>query len=67
MKRRAAVEPVVGHLKHGHRMDRNVLARQQGDAINPVLAAAGDNFRLILRWIEALCLKIRAGNPQIPA
>ena len=54
MKRRAAVEPVIGHLKNGHRMDRNYLAHSHGDAINPILAAAGYNFRLILKWIRLL-------------
>ncbi len=58
MKRRAAVEPVIGHLKSGHRMNRNYLAHTQGDAINPVLAAAGYNFRLILKWIRKLLFKI---------
>jgi IS5 family transposase len=58
MKRRAAVEPVIGHLKSGHRMNRNYLAHSQGDAINPILAAAGYNFRLILKWIRALLFKI---------
>jgi IS5 family transposase len=57
MKRRSAVEPVIGHLKHGHLMDRNYLAHEQGDAINPVLAAAGYNFRLILKWIRLLWLQ----------
>jgi IS5 family transposase len=59
MKRRAAVEPVIGHLKSGHRMNRNYLAHTQGDAINPILAVAGYNFRLILKWIRKLLLKIR--------
>jgi len=54
MKRRSAVEPVIGHIKNGHRMDRNRLAHRQGDAINPVLAAVGYNFRLILKWIRLL-------------
>ena len=54
MKRRSAVEPVIGHIKNGHRMDRNYLAHKKGDAINPVLAAAGYNFRLILKWIRQL-------------
>ena len=35
-------------------MDRNRLAHAQGDAINPILAAAGYNFRLILKWIRLL-------------
>lgn len=58
MKRRAAVEPVIGHLKNGHRMNRNYLAHTLGDAINPILAAAGYNFRLILKWIRKLLFKI---------
>lgn len=57
-KRRSAVEPVIGHLKSGHRMGRNFLAQTQGDAINPILAAAGYNFRLILKWIRLLCIQI---------
>ena len=57
MKRRAAVEPVIGHIKNDHRMDRNYLAHRQGDAINPILAARGYNFRLILNWIRLLWLK----------
>jgi len=39
-------------------MDRNYLAHEQGDAINPIMAAVGYNFRLILKWIRFLWLKI---------
>ena len=53
-RRRAAVEPVIGHLKAGHRMDRNYLKGRHVDRANAVLAAAGYNFRLLLRWFEAL-------------
>ncbi len=57
MRRRSAVEPVIGHIKNGHRMNRNYLAGPQGDAINAVLAAAGYNFRLLLNWLSLLlCL-----------
>jgi transposase, IS5 family len=52
--RRAAAEPVIGHLKHEHRMDRNHLAHSTGDAINAVLAAVGYNFSLLLRWLAFL-------------
>jgi IS5 family transposase len=58
MKRRAAVEPVIGHLKAEHRMGRCHLAHATGDAINAVLAAAGYNFRLIIRWLALLWLRI---------
>jgi len=54
MKRRAAVEPVIGHMKAEHRMDRNYLKGRDGDRINAVLAAAGYNFGLLLRWLAAL-------------
>lgn len=52
MKRRAAIEPIIGHLKAEHRMDRNYLKGRDGDRINAVLAAAGFNFSLLLRWLE---------------
>lgn len=54
MKRRAAIEPVIGHVKAEHRMERNYLKGRDGDRTNAVLAAAGYNFRLLLRWLEAL-------------
>jgi IS5 family transposase len=54
MKRRAAIEPVIGHVKAEHRMDRNYLKGRQGDRINAILAAAGYNFGLLLRWLAEL-------------
>jgi hypothetical protein len=56
--RRAAVEPVIGHLKDDHRMGRNYLAQAAGDAINAVLAAAGYNFRRLIAWLKLLLLAI---------
>jgi transposase, IS5 family len=53
-KRRAAIEPVIGHCKQDNRMGCNFLAHRQGDAINAVLAAAGYNFRRILSWLTML-------------
>ena len=58
MKRRAAVEPVIGHIKAEHRMDRNYLKGREGDRINAVLAAAGYNFSLLLRWLRLLLWQI---------
>jgi transposase, IS5 family len=60
MKRRAAVEPVIGHLKEEHRMNRNYLAGRRGDANNAVLAAAGYNFRRLIRWLSDLLRLILA-------
>jgi transposase, IS5 family len=54
MRRRAAIEPVIGHVKHEHRMDRNYLAHRSGDANNAVLAATGYNFSLLIRWLRLL-------------
>ena len=68
MKRRAAVEPVIGHVKAEHRMDRNYLKGRDGDRINAVLAAAGYNFGLLLRWLaELLRALIRAFAETVPA
>jgi IS5 family transposase len=58
LRRRSAVEPVIGHLKAEHRMGRNYLAHKAGDAANAVLAAAGYNFSLLLRWLRLLLFKI---------
>jgi IS5 family transposase len=52
MKRRAAIEPMIGHIKAEHRMGRNYLKGRNGDRINAILAAAGYNFHLLLRWFE---------------
>ena len=54
LRRRSAVEPVIGHAKTEHRMGRNYLAGAHGDAANAVLAAAGYNFRRLLAWLAAL-------------
>ncbi|MGY3408322.1 hypothetical protein ACVWZV_004435 [Bradyrhizobium sp. GM5.1] len=58
LRRRAAVEPVIGHLKAEHRMGRNYLWLRQGDAANAVLAAAGYNFRRLIRWLSLLLRQI---------
>ncbi|HWQ12221.1 MAG TPA: IS5 family transposase [Roseiflexaceae bacterium] len=68
MKRRAAIEPVIGHVKAEHRMGRNYLKGRDGDCSNAVLAAAGFNFSLLLRWFEALLRVLcRALLPPTPA
>jgi IS5 family transposase len=54
MKRRAAVEPVIGHVKAEHRMDRNYLNGRKGDRANAILAAAGFNFSLLIRWLAEI-------------
>ena len=56
LKRRQAVEPVIGHLKADHRMDRCWLKGELGDAVHAVLCAAGYNLKWLLRAIVALGL-----------
>lgn len=51
LRRRAAIEPTIGHMKGDNRMDRNYLTGREGDRINAVLAAAGYNLRKLLRWV----------------
>jgi IS5 family transposase len=79
MKRRAAVEPSIGHLKNEHRLERNRLKGTAGDAINAILAAAAMNFQKLLRafwriflfrlmsvWNEMLALQApHARNAQL--
>ena len=70
LRRRAAVEPVIGHLKAEHRMGCNYLAHRRGDAANAVLAAAGYNFRRLIRWLRLLLRQIlsalTAGLQTVP-
>lgn len=49
LKRRAAIEPIFGHLKSDNRMDRNHLKGTDGDEINALLSACGFNLRKLLR------------------
>src|SRR6266852_4825469 len=66
MRRRSAVEPVIGHLKDEHRMGRNYLAHRNGDLNNAILAAAGYNFRRLVKWLRILlCLFFASLFPQL--
>ena len=47
-RRRAAIEPIIGHLKSDHRAARNFLKGQIGDSINFMMAAAGFNFKKLM-------------------
>jgi transposase, IS5 family len=60
LRRRSAIEPLIGHLKSEPRMGRNYLWYRQGDANNAVLAAAGYNFRRLIRWLRRLLSQILA-------
>ena len=59
LKRRNAIEPIIGHMKNDGLMHRNYLKGTQGDAINVILCGAGQNLRLILRHLRVFWRKIR--------
>ncbi len=54
LRRRSAIEAVIGHLKTDGHLGRNFLKGRDGDRANAVLSAAGYNFRLILKWLRDL-------------
>ena len=56
LKRRQAIEPIIGHVKQDHGMQRCWLKGQTGDALYAVLCAAGYNLRWLLRAIVRLGL-----------
>jgi IS5 family transposase len=60
MKRRAAVEPTIGHLKSEHRLERNRLKGTKGDAINAILSAAAMNFQKLLGFFWHFWLRLIA-------
>lgn len=55
---RAGIEPIIGHLKHDHRMIRNYLKGTLGDAINTIIAAAAFNIKKYLNRIKNSVKKI---------
>ena len=57
LRRRQAIEPVIGHAKADHRMDRCWLKGAEGDALHAVLCAAGFNIRWLMRAIVAQAAK----------
>ena|GEM_PF-3631628 len=59
-RRRAAIEPVIGHAKADHRLGRNFLKGVVGDAVNGMLAAAAVNFkRMMNKWRREASLFVR--------
>ena len=75
MKRRAAVEPTIGHLKAEHRLERNRLKGTAGDAINAILSAAAMNFQKLqsffwhfwLRLMALLLSTLKGTSSTLPA
>lgn len=59
-KRRAAIEPINGHLKTDHRLGRNFYKGIEGDNINVMLAAAAYNFkRMMNKWKSSFLTLLR--------
>lgn len=74
-RRRQAIEPIIGHLKKDHRMDRCHLKGEMGDRLHAVLCAAGYNIKWLLRMIAkkavaflwVLYLRLCEAAPLAPA
>jgi transposase, IS5 family len=65
LRRRSAIEAVIGHMKSDGHLGRNYLKGRAGDQANAVLTAAGCNFRLILTWLR-LHLRLILATVPLP-
>ena len=80
LKRRQAIEPAIGHVKHDNRMIRCYLKGSIGDALHAMSCAAGYNIRWLMRAIMRLGLRglfafvflaawltvnLRSGSPKL--
>ncbi len=69
-RRRSAIEPVIGHGKQDHGLERNHLKGKEGDRINALLAGCGFNLRKLLRafsyalqnWLSKSVFKLITGS-----
>ena len=60
LRRRSAIEPMIGHMKTDGRLTRCPLKGTTGDALFAVLCGCGHNIRMILRHLRVfLCQLIR--------
>jgi IS5 family transposase len=53
LRRRSAIEPMIGHMKNDGRLTRCTLKGTEGDAVFAVLCGCGHNIRMILRHLRA--------------
>lgn len=60
LRRRSAIEAVIGHMKAEGHLDRCYLKGAAGDAANTILTAVGYNFRLVLAWLRMVLRVILA-------
>jgi IS5 family transposase len=58
LRRRSAIEAVIGHMKAEGHLDRCYLKGAAGDAANAILSAVGYNLRLVLAWLRIILCTI---------
>ncbi len=58
LRRRSAIEPLIGHMKEEGHLGRCFLKGYAGDAANAILTAVAYNFRRILAWLSKLLRSI---------
>ena len=51
LRRRQAIEPVIGHMKSDGKLGRNYLKGKIGDCLNAILCGIGYNIRLVLNHL----------------
>src|SRR5438034_4545463 len=54
LRRRSAIEAVIGHMKAEGHLGRCYLKGRAGDAANVILSAVGYNLRLVLAWLRMI-------------
>ena len=54
LRRRSAIEPMIGHMKNDGRLTRCPLKGTEGDALFAVLCGCGHNIRMILKYLKEL-------------
>src|SRR5262249_26487298 len=54
LRRRSAIEAVIGHMKAQGHLGRCYLRGRAGDAANVILSAIGYNLRLVLAWLRMI-------------
>jgi len=59
-RKRAGIEPIIGHIKSNHRLNRNFYKGIIGDNVNIMLAAAAFNFkRMMNKWKSSFWLFLK--------
>src|SRR5947199_5543545 len=70
LRRRSAIEAVIGHMKAEGHLGRCYLKGRAGDAANVILSAVGYNLRLVLAWLRTILrvvlLALDLRNPASP-